>query len=330
MIKKKICKINQFLMEKLSDEYDIFANELITEYQKHYEFPPLDVKNLAVNILNIEVKEDYISSLGYSLKLENEPIIILNKRENYTKNNYTCAHEIAHIFFHKIFSRTINKNFKHHSDEWSIKLPNGNKNELKLSPSEFEMFIKECNKNTFARDKETALAIEKLCESFASDILLPQKEMENYVQNIEDNFSIDVFEEIAQSYNVNMQPLFIKVHKYKLIKNPNRFILKLTEKKGIKGRKKKLRVTQCVFPVNSNFYIPLDIGADTLGLKGISDWITLNPSEEISAEESIHLIIKNASTKKWQSNKTVKCKVQYKCYGSEKNNSIIGLFEIIR
>jgi Zn-dependent peptidase ImmA (M78 family) len=290
------------LIEALTEEYKRLADELILKYQKNYAFPPLNAVNLATDILKIKVKEDSINSSGYALKHKDEALIVLNNKDNLFRKNYTCAHEIAHMFFSEILERI-------------------NKENLEYKPEDYIQTV-------FKRNEKMS-PIEKLCDSFAANLLLPSKFLGMYAQDIEDNFSFKVFEEMARSFNVNLTPLFIKINEYGLIKNPNRFIIKFSEQKGKKGREEKLRVGMRVFPEKSNFFIPSDVGADTLGLDGISNWIILNPSETTSATENISLRFKDPLTQKWQSNnKNISCNVQYKCYGTEKYNYTIGLFEM--
>lgn len=173
--------------------------------------------------------------------------------------------------------------------------------------------------------------IEQLCDYFAFNLLMPAKHFEIFARDIiESDFSFETLEKIKDHFQVSLESMILRLNGLKLIENPHRFILIFKENiNKFTECDKKLRVYRRVLPKKSDFYIPENIGGDTLGLPA-EELAKLGNLESLPPTEgNVISPMKDARTGKYKK-QVVTCNATYKCYGHTEHKSIVGLFEIVR
>lgn len=170
--------------------------------------------------------------------------------------------------------------------------------------------------------------VERLCDIFASNLLMPAKYLEKAFQDFELNFNFKTLEEIINSFKVSLISLIYRIKYLKLLKNSNNIILLFEDKVNkFTGQDKKLRVYKSILPVKSVFYIPENIGVDTLGLS-VEKLRKLDVLESTpSITESLISQMIDIHTGKYKK-KVITCNAIYKCYGYTEHKYILGLFDV--
>jgi Zn-dependent peptidase ImmA (M78 family) len=171
--------------------------------------------------------------------------------------------------------------------------------------------------------------IERLCNIFAANLLMPAEYMRKFSQNIENNFSFQTFENIKKYFDVSLESVILRINELNLLKNPDYFILILKEEVNkFTGRTKKLRVSSRVLPTKADFYIPENIGAVTLGLSMVEELLGLsNLESKVVPQEHLILRVRDPHTGKYK-REGVTCRAKYKCYGTTAEYKyILGLFD---
>lgn len=140
---------------------------------------------------------------GVLLRFHNGPKIMINKNDPLVRQNFSCAHELGHLLF----------------------------NELKL-----EKYINTIEHRTFnpqAKMKAHSLAIEKLCDAAATELLMPELIFKKYLLNYV--ISINSVTKLANIFKVSIQTAAIRISelspipcltlKWRLLNNKSKSII---------------------------------------------------------------------------------------------------------
>ena len=172
---------------------------------------------------------------------------------------------------------------------------------------------------------EHSNGVERSCDSFSSELLMPQWSVGNRAHQINLKFEHSSLEEDASYYGVSVQALMIRIRQLDRFRSLTRFILLFENVPNrVSGFARKPRVTASLVARDSGFYIPTNIGADKLGLSGPSH-LFQNDSEFLIGHETVSLW----SNRSGKFAKTiVPCSARYKLYRAADHASVVGLFEI--
>ncbi|MFH0847190.1 MAG: ImmA/IrrE family metallo-endopeptidase [Chloroflexota bacterium] len=140
-------------------------------------FPPNEYFNL-VNIKGIQ-KEELGEVGAVLLRLHDGLIIKVNQSEPKVRQNFSCAHEIAHVLFNELIS-------EHYTEK-----------------IEYRKF------DSNGRDKIQARAKERLCNIAATELLMPELIFRRYLSY--KGLSVGSIEPMASLFEVSIQAAAIRI-----------------------------------------------------------------------------------------------------------------------
>jgi Zn-dependent peptidase ImmA (M78 family) len=92
--------VSRTLEEEEKDQIICWAEELVKTLNA--KMPPVNVEELAIKVGIKEIRKANISVDGILLPARDGFVLTLNENQHPTRQRFTCAHEIAHTFFHPL------------------------------------------------------------------------------------------------------------------------------------------------------------------------------------------------------------------------------------
>ena len=168
--------------------------------------------------------------------------------------------------------------------------------------------------------------IERLCDEFSSELLMPQWSILNTKHLMFEQFNHASVETDASRYGVSIQAFFIRLGRLEAFKSTSRFALLFENVPNRhSGFARKLRVTTSLVPRVSGMFVPTNIGFEKLGLRG-PESLFQSHLESLSCEEAVSVWVRGGSGKFVKA--IIPCKASYKCYEGYDHTTIVGLFEL--
>jgi len=283
--------LKKFLYETLAEETD----KLVEQYTERHQIPPVDLFVLIQEIgnNNIELKEDNTSIYdGYSkISYDNKEKFIIFYKNAYPRKFFTIAHELAHYYI--------------------LKSPEFQK---KISSMQIDV-----SKDAFKQ------SIERACNVFAANLLLPRKYLISFTKNLNEDFSYKSLRMVCNNFRVSEETLIRRLNETKTLEMPNLLVIfKRTPYFDPRNPRKmkrniKWRVWHRATP--QQIFIPRNIPAEKLGFS--INTLNFGMKKTIKRrEENINLKIFD---KKWME-KEFKVFSQYT---NKDDNTIIALIKIM-
>lgn len=280
-------------LDKLSEKFDISrermvknAENLLQSYRKKHpdskEKPGLSyLKKIAeLRKVNSIIEGDLNASALLKIKNDGFVIVYSNAEKNKGRRNFSIAHEIGHTYFYDI-------------------------NKLPRTIIPIELM------------KSNGI-IERLCDIFAANLLMPKEKMLN--QNIsKSDFYFETIHKIADTFGTSKESSFYRIAELDLIKHhrdQNFFIVLVRQ-----NRKMPRKFTySCISATPAKFDI------ETFSIdNGLFNRKTIK-SDEYKWQQAY---IKSSDTK-YSLPKKVDCKAYFKKYLTMSYSYLIGIYEIDR
>lgn len=183
------------LRKWLYDTLAIKATEMVEKYAEQHKIPPIDPLVLIKDIEkdNIEIQEDNASIYaGYSkVPEENQKKYTIFYKNIYPRKFFTIAHELAHYYI--------------------------------LNSIEFQKKLSLTQNNSGGESIEKM--IERACDVFAVNLLLPAKYMLPFTRKLNKNFDFNTLRAICNSFRVSEETFIRRLNEIKLLEMPNLLII---------------------------------------------------------------------------------------------------------
>ena len=153
-----------------------FVNQLIDK--RGNDKPPFSPEEYA-SLLGIKkiLREDLGKVSGMLLRFHDGHVIKVNKKHNLTRQNFSCAHEIAHDLLRELKITLNTENISYRT----------------FNPQAHNMAI----------SKTISQTREYLCDSAATELLMPERVFSKYLSNF--GVSIHVIERLANIFRVSIR-----------------------------------------------------------------------------------------------------------------------------